>query len=159
MNVISSTSRRTDPHARMDARIAAAAPARATGSGDRNLASDRAADGKPGDMRERIDGLVDQQVKSGLLTDDQAAELRRFFAEGPGGKEAPPASRDGDLADSADGTATTRISDAAARQLDAMAAFLQKLRDAATSSSVYRGNAETSGNGGAATGRVIDRQA
>ena len=35
----------------------------------------------------------------------------------------------------------------------------KKLRDAATSSSVYRGNAETSGNGGAATGRVIDRQA
>ncbi len=153
---------------RMDARIAAAASAGtisaddrdalrgALGAIDTSLASDHP-EGGAGGMKGRIDGLIDAQTKSGALTDDQAAELRRFFAQGPdGGPGDPPPSRD-DTADGADGTP---ISEAAARRLDAMSAFLQKLRDAAASgATTYDGNAGTRGNGDSPTGWVIDRRA
>ena len=38
----------------------------------------------PKAMKARIDGLIDQEVKSGTLTDDQASELKQLFAKGPG---------------------------------------------------------------------------
>lgn len=173
MTSISSTPQRMDPRARLDARIAAAASAGAMSADDRDAlrgaldaidsslasagpASDGAG-GNPGDMKRRIDGLIDAQAKSGALSDGQAAELRRFFAQGPdSGSGGPPPS----AADRASDEAGTPISEAAARQLDAMTAFLQKLRDAAASgSATYCGNARTNGSGGPATGRVIDRQA
>lgn len=40
----------------------------------------------PSQMKARIDGLIDQQVKDGSLTQDQADELKAFFAAGPGGE-------------------------------------------------------------------------
>lgn len=187
MTSISSMTPRPDPRAQMDARIAAAASAGTISSDDQNalssaldtidssLASDRASGGKPGDMKDRINGLIDSQVESGALTDDQAEELKSFFAQGPdGGKggpggpqgaggppPGPPPSASGDSdGDSDDTDTTTQISEAAARQLEAMTAFLQKLRDAAASgSATYGSNAGTSSNGSSATGWVIDRQA
>ncbi|MBN8810529.1 MULTISPECIES: hypothetical protein [unclassified Sphingomonas] len=153
---------------RMDARIAAAASAGtisaddrdalrgALGTIDSSLASDHPGSGTGG-MKGRIDGLIDAQTRRGALTDDQAAELRRFFAEGPdGGPGSPPPSGDEIPGDDTG----TPISEAAARRLDAMSAFLQKLRDAAASgTTTYGGNAGTRGNGDSATGWVIDRQA
>ncbi|MDG2533219.1 hypothetical protein P6144_06145 [Sphingomonas sp. HITSZ_GF] len=187
MTSISSMTQRFDPRAQMDARISAAASAGTISTDDQNalssaldtidssLASDRASGGKPGDMKTKIDGIIDEQVKSGALTEDQAAELKSFFAQGPDGGEGgpggpqgaggpppgpPPASSDAD-SDDEDATDTaTQISEIAARQLEAMSAFLEKLRDAAASgSSTYGSNAGKSSNGSSATGLVIDTNA
>lgn len=188
MTSISSMTQRPDPRAQMDARIAAAASAGSISSDDQSalssaldtidssLASDRASGGKPGDMKDRVNGLIDSQAESGALTDDQAEELKSFFAQGPGGGQGgpggpqgvggpppgpPPSGAGASDDDSTDGTeTTTQISEAAARQLEAMTAFLQKLRDAATSgSATYGSDAGASSNGSSATGWVIDRQA
>jgi hypothetical protein len=153
-----------NPRAQMDARISAAASAGTIGTDDQaalngapdsidtSLAAESAG---PGDMKAKIGGLIDGQVDSGTLSEDQAAELRDFFAQGPAG--GPPPSN-GDSADSS--SRTTQISEAAARKLDAMGAFLQKLRDSAASgSNVYGSNAGTSSNGSSATGWVIDSKA
>ncbi|GHC93343.1 hypothetical protein [Novosphingobium pokkalii] len=37
----------------------------------------------PKQMKARVDSLIDQQVKDGTLTSDQADELKAFFAAGP----------------------------------------------------------------------------
>lgn len=190
MTSISSTTQRFDPRAQMDARISAAASAGSISSEDQDalssaldtidssLSADRTSGGKPGDMKGKIDGLIDEQVKSGALTDDQAAELKSFFAQGPDGGQGgpggakgaggpppgpPPASSDSDSDDDSTDSSTdsaTQISEAAARQLEAMTAFLQKLRDSAASgSATYGNNAGTTSNGSSATGMVIDTQA
>ncbi|MFS2109299.1 hypothetical protein ACCC88_06415 [Sphingomonas sp. Sphisp140] len=181
MTSISPLSQRMDPRAQMDARISAAASAGAISTDDQaalsgaldnidsSLAADGTKGGKPGDMKAKIDGLIDGQVDSGALSEDQAAELRDFFAQGPvggpGGPQGaggpppgPPPSNDDDSDDAS--STTTQISEAAARKLEAMSAFLQKLRDSAASgSSVYGSNAGTSSNGSSATGWVIDSKA
>lgn len=41
----------------------------------------------PKQMKDRVDSLIDQQVKDGTLTSDQADELKAFFAAGPGGQD------------------------------------------------------------------------
>jgi hypothetical protein len=197
MTSISSMTPRPDPRAQMDARISAATSAGSISTGDQD-ALDSALDSidsslstsgaKPGDMKDKVDGLIDDQVKSGALTDDQAAELKGFFAQGPdGGKQggaasggsegtqavqgghgphhahghhAPPPANDTDTDTNDTAGTDTQISAAATRQLDAMTAFLQKLRDtAASGNSTYGGNAGTSGTSSSATGLVIDRKA
>ena len=190
MTSISSMTQRLDPRAQMDARISAAASAGSISTDDQDalssaldtidssLSADRAG-GKPGDMKDKIDGLIDKQVESGALRDDQAAELKRFFAQGPDGGQGgpggpdgpqgaggpppgpPPAASDSDEDSTDDDTRVqTQISEAAARQLDAMTAFLEKLRDAAASgSSTYGSNAARSSNGSSATGLVINTNA
>jgi hypothetical protein len=45
----------------------------------------------PSAMKDRIDSLIEDQVSAGTLTDDQAAALQSFFAQGPG---APAATAD-----------------------------------------------------------------
>jgi hypothetical protein len=192
MTSISSNVPRFDPRAQMDARISAAASAGTISTDDQDalstaldtidstLASDRTSGGKPGDMKTKIDSMIDEQVKSGALTDDQAEELKGFFAQGPDGGQGgpggpggpqgaggpppgPPPSGDSDSDDddsTDDTTVQTQISEAAARQLEAMTAFLEKLRSAASSgSSTYGSNAGTSSNGSSATGLVINTNA
>ncbi|NWK97208.1 hypothetical protein DM806_16335 [Sphingobium lactosutens] len=39
----------------------------------------------PSEMKDRIDSLIEDQVSAGTLTEDQAATLQSFFAQGPGG--------------------------------------------------------------------------
>ncbi|WP_293864813.1 hypothetical protein [uncultured Alsobacter sp.] len=59
---------------------------------DKSLPSQAAAGtGRPDPkaMKAKIDSLIDQEVKSGKLTDDQASELKQLFAKGPGGKGGP----------------------------------------------------------------------
>lgn len=41
----------------------------------------------PKQMKDRVNGLIDQQVKDGTLSQDQADELKAFFAAGPGGQD------------------------------------------------------------------------
>ncbi|NYT41182.1 hypothetical protein HZY97_10470 [Sphingomonas sp. R-74633] len=201
MTSISSMMPRPDPRAQMDARISAAASAGSISSDDQDalssaldtidssLASGDTRGGKPGDMKDKIDGLIDKQVESGALTDDQAAELKSFFAQGPdaagkqdgdtsgsdaaqpvqgsqgphrahGGHHAPPPANDADSTTDDTADTDTQISAAATRQLDAMTAFLEKLRSAAASNSAtYGSNAGTTSNGSSATGLVINTNA
>lgn len=188
MTSISSITTRPDPRAQMDARISAAAAAGSISTDDQDalssaldtidssLASDRTSGGKPGDMKTRIDSMIDAQVESGALTDDQAAELKGFFAQGPDGGQGgpggphgaggpppgppPSGSKESDDESSDDASVQTQISEAATRQLEAMTAFLEKLRSAAASgSSTYGSNSGTTSNGSSATGLVINTNA
>ena len=167
MTSISSIPQHPDPRSQMDARFAAEADGRIGGE-DREAPRripDRIdaapAVDVPEDVHGKIDGLIDSQVESGALSDGQADELRSFFAQGPAtaAQDATgpmPARTDA----SPDAGATKPISEAATRQLDAITAFLQKLRDAAASGAItYGSNSGTSSNGSSATGWVIDRQA
>lgn len=59
---------------------------------DTALSSSAASDGSsrldPSGMKDRVDSLIDDQVAAGTLTQDQAAALQSFFAQGPGGATA-----------------------------------------------------------------------
>lgn len=44
----------------------------------------------PSEMKSRMDSLIDEQVESGTLTEEQASELQMLFAAGPGGAGGPP---------------------------------------------------------------------
>jgi len=134
----------------LEARAAATQQA-APDAGDTALSADP---GEPEDMQAKLDRLIDNQTESGALSDEQANELRSFFAQRIGGEtpskaEAPTSA-----------SPTRPISEAATRQLDAMAAFLDKLRNAAASGAItYGSNSGTSNNGSSATGWVIDTRA
>ncbi|MEA3541147.1 MAG: hypothetical protein U9R77_03380 [Pseudomonadota bacterium] len=51
----------------------------------------------PSAMQDRIDSLIEDQLSAGTLTQEQAAQLQGFFAQGPGA----PSSTDSASADSA----------------------------------------------------------
>lgn len=61
---------------------------------DQTLQSDRAGQGtgaRPdgATLKARVEGLIEAQVKSGALTDNQAGELKQLFAQGGPGKGGP----------------------------------------------------------------------
>lgn len=126
----------------------------------------------PSAMKDRIDSLISDQVTNGTLTEDQAAELQSFFAQGgppPAGGEGdmsvdgmgdmasvdgmrgppppPPPSSSDDDSDSSTTEQTT------ADQLDAIIAFLQNLRNS-MASSTYGTSTSASDNSNA--GLVVD---
>lgn len=181
----------SSPRAMMDSRINAAVEAgslsevdsdaleTALDSIDGSLASS-ATDGNsrldPSEMKDRIDSLIDEQVSAGTLTEDQAATLQSFFAQGgppqaggegsedgmsvdgmqamggmggPQGMRGPPPPPP--PSDSEDGSSTASSTDAtsATDQLDSIIAFLENLR-ASLSQSVYGasgGTADSSNSG------------
>lgn len=180
-SISSSTMIHQSPRAMMDARISAATSAgtisqtdqtaleSALDAIDSSLASDRAAGTKPsGDIKTRIDSLIQQQVDAGTLTDDQADELQSFFAEGPNGASSmegprgpggpggppPPPPGCGDGTDSDD---STDASDVTAQKLDTLIAFLTKLRES-LSSSLY-GTESMSSSSSDNTGLVVNATA
>src|SRR5262245_51307324 len=126
----------------------------------------------PGDLKSKIDDLINDQVSSGKLTSDQATELQGIFkaafAQGPGGAggrggpggaggppPGPPPSDDASSTDSSDSSSgTSSIS-------DILQQFLQELQKSlsASSSSSYgsTGGSSTSGNG-SFTALLIDYQ-
>lgn len=134
----------------------------------------------PADMKEQIDSLIDGQVSAGTLTEDQATELRNFFAQGPSAADGSSASgteETGELAgiggtrgmrpmgpppgpppggsdeeSSSDGE--TSITD----QLDTLIAFLEKLRQSLSSDNGYSLAGSTS-SGSTASGLVVDQLA
>ena len=126
----------------------------------------------PGDLKSKIDDLINGEVSSGKLTSDQATELQGIFkaafAQGPGGAggrggahgaggppPGPPPSDDTSSSDSSgDSSGTSSIN-------DILQQFLQELQKSlsASSSSSYgsTGGSSTSGNG-SFTALLIDYQ-
>jgi hypothetical protein len=164
------------PRTQMDQRISAAVQTGAISTTDQaalgtaldaidsSLAAERTGGSKPsGDMKGRIDGLIQQQVESGALTEDQATELQSFFAQGPeGGAQGkgpggpggpggpPPAPPSGEASEETD--ATDSVSDTASTKLEALEAFLERLRASQSSATGYGAASQTS----SATGLVLD---
>jgi hypothetical protein len=154
----------------MDSRISAAVSAGSISSTDQDaletaldsidssLSADRSSGTKPsGDMKSKIDSLIDKQVQDGTLTDDQATELKSFFAQGPGGSGGPhgaggpggpggpPPSSASATSDDDDDDTTTNTADATTKQLDTLITFLEKLRES-VSSGVYSDGSSSSGS-------------
>ncbi len=179
MTSISSTQySHSSPRTMMDNRISAAVSAgsisatdqTALGSAldtiDSSLAADRASGSKPsGNIKDRVDSLIDAQVKAGSLTDDQASELKDFFSRGPdgtsgaGGEDSgdqiamggvggacgaggPHPSR-GSKTDDDSSSSSATGTDSASAQLDTLIAFLEKLRGS-MASSTYGASSGTS---------------
>lgn len=172
-----SSSQFTSPRAMMDSRISAAVSAgsidtedqealgKALDAIDATLSASRTSGARPsGDMKARMDSLIDQQVEAGMLTDEQAEELKELFAAGPaggaqgpggmGGPGGPPPPPPSDTDE--DNDETLDATEAAAKQLDAIMAFLETLRNS-LSSGLYGESGTTSGGGNA--GLVVDTQA
>jgi hypothetical protein len=126
----------------------------------------------PGDLKSKIDDLINGEVSSGKLTSDQATELQGIFkaafAHGPGGAgghggphgaggppPGPPPSDDASSTDSSDSASGTSSIN------DILQQFLQELQKSlsASSSSSYgsTGGSSTSGNG-SFTALLIDYQ-
>jgi hypothetical protein len=137
-------------------------------------ASDQASGTRPspGDLKSKIDDLINGEVSSGKLTSDQATELQGIFkaafAHGPGGAgghggphgaggppPGPPPSDDASSTDSSDSASGTSSIN------DIVQQFLQELQKSlsASSSSSYgsTGGSSTSGNG-SFTALLIDYQ-
>jgi hypothetical protein len=137
----------------------------------------------PSEMKDRIDSLIDDQVSAGTLTEDQAAALQSFFAQGPGGSTAtadaggedqgfsidgmdgvggpgamrrpPPGPPPSGSSDDSDDSSTASSTDAtsATDQLDSIIAFLENLRSS-LSQSLYGSAASSADNSN--SGLVID---
>jgi hypothetical protein len=129
----------------------------------------------PGDLKSKIDDLINGEVSSGKLTSDQATELQGIFktafAHGPGGAgghggqggphgaggppPGPPPSDGASSTDSSGGSSGTSSIN------DILQQFLQELQKSlsASSSSSYgsTGGSSTSGNG-SFTALLIDYQ-
>ena len=135
----------------------------------------------PSAMQDRIDSLIEDQLSAGTLTEEQAAQLQGFFAQGPGA----PSSTDSASADSAidglsgvggagpmrgpppgpppaaseeeDSTSSSATSEtdtaSATEQLDSIIAFLENLRTS-LSQSLYGSVASNSDS--SSSGLVVD---
>ncbi|QGP79263.1 hypothetical protein [Sphingobium sp. CAP-1] len=134
----------------------------------------------PSEMKDRIDSLIEDQVAAGTLTEDQAAALQSFFAQGPGGASAtgdasgdgmsvegmggvgpmggpppgppPPASTSTQEDSDSSTTGSTGESDAA-EQLKSIIAFLENLRTSMTQS-LYGSTSSSSDSSN--SGLVVD---
>lgn len=137
----------------------------------------------PSAMKDRIDSLIDDQVSAGTLTEDQAAALQSFFAQGPGGatttadasgdeqgfsiggiggvggpgamRGPPPGPPPSGSSDESEDSSATSSTDAASAtdQLDSIIAFLENLRSS-LSQSLY--GSATSSTDSSNSGLVID---
>jgi hypothetical protein len=152
----------------MDAQIASAVSAGTISAADQNalssaldsidssLSSDQASGQKPtGGMKGRIDGLIDQQVKDGKLTDDQAKELKSFFAQGPHGQHRPDGTG-GTVSSSTDSAQTSFVDTTNGQSdntLDALIGFLQQLRSSQNGTTY---NLSNSGSASSNSGLVLD---
>ena len=153
------------------------------GSALSSSASDSSARLDPSGMKDRIDSLIDDQVSAGTLTEDQAAALQSFFAQGPGGSTVtadasgedqsfsiegmggvggpgamrgpPPGPPPSASSEDSDDSSTTSSTDAtsATDQLDSIIAFLENLRSS-LSQSLYGSAANSADSGN--SGLVID---
>ena len=125
----------------------------------------------PGDLKSKIDDLINGEVSSGKLTSDQATELQGIFkaafahkpsAGGPGGQggaggppPGPPPSDGASSTDSSDSSSgTSSINDILQQFLQA----LQKSLSESSASYGSTGNASTSSSNGSFTALLIDYQ-
>ena len=135
----------------------------------------------PSAMQDRINSLIEDQLSAGTLTQEQAAQLQGFFAQGPGAPSAtdsasadsaidglsgvggagpmrgpppgpPPAASEEE--DSTSSSATSETDTASAtEQLDSIIAFLENLRTS-LSQSLYGSVASNSDS--SSSGLVVD---
>jgi hypothetical protein len=130
---------------------------------DSSLQADRASDqssgtrAAPGDLKSKIDDLIQNEVSSGKLTSDQATELqgvfKAAFANGPGGSGGPggpggaggppPGPPPSDGSSSSDGTGSSSTDNSVA---DLLQQFLQSLQSSLSSSSSYDASGTSSTN-------------
>lgn len=156
----------------------------ALGVGSTGSTSGTAAKSKldPSEMGDRIDDLIQQQVKAGTLTDDQASTLQSLFAQnkppsgeqgtegsdelamggvqGGGGKCAggpppgPPPSGSSD-SDSTDSTSTDSTD--TSKQLDALIAFLENMREKMSMQNSYSASGSTtSASDSSSSGLIVN---
>lgn len=107
---------------------------------DSQMRTQAPTDGSPpsrGDMKTKINNLIDGEVSAGKLTSTQADELKNVFSNafkgGPGGPGGPNGSSGGDSDELASGTTTSTDSDIA----QVMSDFLKLLQDLQGGSSSY----------------------
>jgi hypothetical protein len=124
----------------------------------------------PGDLKSKIDDLIESQVSSGKLTSDQATELQGIFkaafANGPGGSRGPggaggppPGGGPGgpppsDEASSSDDTSSTSLEDILKQFLES----LQEQMSASSSSSYSATGTASSSNSVSFSALLIDYQ-
>jgi hypothetical protein len=123
------------------------------------------------DMKSKIEGLIDDQVTSGTLTDDQASELKKLFTDtapkqGAGAGAPPPPPDDASSSTStssssssttttSDGTSTTDSTSTDDSTSSALADFLATLK-------AQQGGSTYGSNGGltsASSSLVLDTEA
>ncbi|KTF68046.1 hypothetical protein ACNFJ7_13630 [Sphingomonas sp. HT-1] len=167
------------PRDRINARISAAvssgdisaadqsAFSTALDSIDSTLSAERSRGAKPsGDMKAKMESLIQAQVDNGTLTEEQATELKGMFAKGAGGPKGPdglPPPQEAGAAseDESDSITTTSVtSDAASAALDTVSLFLQQLREANEDTTSYAASGDTSKSCSTkSTGLVVDTRA
>jgi hypothetical protein len=109
----------------------------------------------PASMKDRIDGLIADQVSSGSLTSDQATELKNLFASHG---RSTQAAEDGSGVPDADGPPGPPPSDAApagaaesgASTNDLLATFIQQLQSGQSTGAGYGASGTSTGAGSAA---------
>jgi hypothetical protein len=126
----------------------------------------------PGDLKSKIDDLIQSEVSSGKLTSDQATELqgvfKAAFANGPGGAGGPggpggaggppPGPPPSDSSSSTDGTDDSSSDNSVA---DLLQQFLQALQNSLPSSTSYNAagtSSTTSSNSSQLSALLIDYQ-
>ncbi len=125
---------------------------------------------KPADMQAKVAALLQDQVDTGKLSADQAAELKDAFTKGTkvghahhGGRHMHAATPEpqeaadsaNDVADSA-AVPVNSSSSAVAASTDAVDSFLQGLRDKAEESANYAANGQADKSSIKSSGLVID---
>ncbi len=134
----------------------------------------------PSQFKAKIDELIGNEVKSGVLTQDQASELKELFAKnapkggpggaggpppggpppggGPGGPGGPPPGggpeKDKDDKDSS--TAGTSSSSSKTSVSAALEALLKALREASQKNGIYTATASTKSSNTDATSTLVD---
>ncbi|MCJ2114972.1 hypothetical protein MKK64_27825 [Methylobacterium sp. E-025] len=125
----------------------------------------------PSSMKDRIDGLISDQVSAGTLTDDQASELKNLFATGgqsvgsvtsdaAAGAAGPPPGPppDGSDTDASSNGDASGTSSGGSSVSDLFSSFLKQLQATQTSSSAY-GATGTSRNTYASSALLLDTNA
>lgn len=135
---------------------------------DSSLPSDSSASGStttqaklaPSSMKERIDGLIADQVSSGSLTADQATELKNLFAShgqstqsadatidvsGPDGPPPgpPPGSPPGNAASGDTGSGTSSSTSVTQLAKDLLSTFIQQLQSSQSGGAGYGASGTT----------------
>lgn len=135
------------------------------GTGSTTVSSGRASRPDPAAMKDKIDGLIADQVSAGALTSDQADTLKSLFSGGgdeargpggPGGPGGPPPSGApgrGDTASDDAGTGSASDGNAAASKL--ISDFLSQLQSSLGSGGGY-GSTGASSAARTATSLVMD---
>lgn len=112
----------------------------------------------PDEMHSKLQSLIDQQVKDGGLTSDQADELKQLFADaapkgGPGGAGGPPPPPPQGETESSDSSSSSSSTDLASL----LAEFLKQVQARTSSTTGY--GTDGSSSTSAAKALVLDTSA